>query len=501
MRRSQVSVEYILIVGIALIILLTFFYYAINRSNVTVRLNQASDAVTTLAKTADTVYSLGPGSKDYAYITLPYGIESILINGSRILLKLRVFSSVSDIYSDSKAVVVGSIAAVQGTYKIPVEMLDSGVVEIGSYSDVTPPQIIWVDPSGTINYNDVTLKANTNENAKCKFDSNDINYSLMGYDFSGEALTHSYHLGILAEGYHSYYARCADTIGNTMNSSAAINFTIEIINITNETAEQNDPLVGLINPNDNTIDNDGAVLFQYNVTDESSISFCELIINKSIDQIASNVMKGKTQNFTKSGMDYGNYSWNVNCTDVFGNEGESIKWKLFINYTQDHDLPTVKLVAPANNTIRNYWLIKFSYNVSDATSAISFCELSLFGVLDFNSSLGFSVRDAPVSENTIESITLPLMKGNYTWNVSCTDNSYLANVGYSESRRLRINITAGEEAFLDSCAGICGYNGFSNGACENTPSKCSNYCSNCYYPSGDQYCIGGPETDTCCCIP
>ena len=59
----------------------------------------------------------------------------------------------------------------------------------------------------------------------------------------------------------------------------------------------------------------------------------------------------------------------------------------------------------------------------------------------------------------------------------------------------------GEEAFLDSCAGICGYNGFSDGACENTPSKCNNYCADCYYPSGNEYCIGGPEADTCCCIP
>ena len=224
-------------------------------------------------------------------------------------------------------------------------------------------------------------------------------------------------------------------------------------------------------------------------------------MNNTLDQTDFSVTKNIVQNFTKAGVDFGNYTWNISCSDVHGNVNSSEMRRFSVNYSQDHDVPNVYLIAPPNGAIRDYWLIKFMYNVSDATSGISYCTLHLYGLLDSNSTLGFSVNDAPIVEGATESITLPLMKGNYTWNISCVDNSYLSNTGYSSSRWLRINISSGEEAFLDSCAGICGYNGFSDGACENTPSKCNNYCADCYYPSGNEYCIGGPEADTCCCIP
>ncbi|MBS3125966.1 hypothetical protein J4453_00795, partial [Candidatus Woesearchaeota archaeon] len=124
--------------------------------------------------------------------------------------------------------------------------------------------------------------------------------------------------------------------------------------------------------------------------------------------------------------------------------------------------------------------------------------------------VNWNVHDSPVTEGIAEDITMPMFKGNYTWNISCVDTSLLANEGASPTRSLRVNISAGEEAFIDSCAGWCGWQGLSDGVCENAISKCNSGCGlpysqsdNCYAGSNvsQTYCLGGSEADTCCCRP
>jgi len=508
--RAQVSVEYLMIIGVALVIATPLFYYAISESTSNIKLNEAEDAVNTIAKAADSVYSLGPGTKKYVNIVIPGGVEQGSIDGNAIKLRVSLFGGVADIYARSKASLIGGVPLASGAHRISIEALDSGYVQIGLADDKEAPVVTWTYPRGTINFNGVILRANTNEPAYCKYDLGDKNYDSMLKEFSGSALSHESDLGILQNGNHIYYARCKDPYNNVMDESALINFTIVPAgeNVTNETLEYYPPIVMLVAPANNSVDNNGVVLFQYNVSDNSSIAFCELIVNYTLMLVNNTVQKDTTQSFSYV-LNHGNYSWNVNCTDAHGNEGYSEERKLFINFTQDIDNPIVFLEAPADNTIRNYWLIKFSYNVSDASSGIDYCDLNLDGSLDGGGVANWSITDSPVQESTSESITMPLFKGNYTWNIDCTDNSFNHNIGYSGTRSLRINISAGESAFIDSCAGWCGWKGLSNGVCENTQSKCADNCGlsydlshDCYagYNVSQTYCLGGSEADTCCCI-
>lgn len=511
--RAQVSIEYLLVVGIMFIIVIPIFYYAMRESTDQIRWNQAEDAVTSLAKTADSVYALGPGSRDYVEVTIPSGVSGSYANNNDVVLMLDMSGGPAEIAAFSRAVVTGTIPTQMGTYHLPVEMLDSGIVKIGYGNDTIAPVIVYTYPNGRITFNDITMKANSNEPALCRYDAQDKEYTGMTGYFAGSLMNHESYLGVLADGNYVYYARCIDTSKNVMNSSAVINFTINSTatagNQTNETYEDDPPIIVLVSPDDSYADNDSIVLFQYNATDASTISFCELIMNSTVMELATSISRNQTNSITKAGLEYGYYEWSINCTDVHGNEGSSAPRSIFINYVQDHDLPVVYLMAPADNTVRNYWLVMFSYNTTDTTSAIAYCTLHMNGTMDDGNTLSWNIIDSTITENILQSMTIPLFRANYVWQVSCTDSSYNANKGYSEKRNLRVNVTAGEEAFLNSCAGWCGWQSMSSGKCENSEQKCANNCGlpyspnhNCYAGSSVslQYCTGGSESDTCCCI-
>ena len=108
-----------------------------------------------------------------------------------------------------------------------------------------------------------------------------------------------------------------------------------------------------------------------------------------------------------------------------------------------------------------------------------------------------------------QTLIVSLYGGNYTWFVSCADNSYTYNIGTSESRSLVVNSTGGAGSFILSCAGWCGFNEFTGGVCDNTYNACNDNCGLPYLPShncyaGDEvsevYCLGGSQADACCCV-
>jgi len=217
-----------MIIGILLIITVPILYYAITESNSNIKLNQADDAVNTIARASDNVYSLGEGSKNYVWITIPSGVAATSVGDKIIQIKLNIFGGVSDIYAETKANVTGSLPSSKGTYKVLVEAVNNGQVAVLTYNDTTAPNVISTSPSGSIRDNDTTLIAITDENAVCKYDLGDVDYNLMSNTFSGTTFTHQSYVGELSETNHVYYVRCEDSSGNNMTSSAKINFTINL---------------------------------------------------------------------------------------------------------------------------------------------------------------------------------------------------------------------------------------------------------------------------------
>ncbi len=501
--KAQIASEYVMIMGVVLVITIPLFYYAMTESNNNIRLNQAEDAVNTLARAADTVYSIGPGTKKYVWINMPSGVETYSLANKEVLIKLQIFGGLSDISAGTRADLTGEIPISKGRHKVLVEMLESGYVRFGVADDTAPPVVIWTDPDGTINYYGIVLRATTNEYSTCMYDKINRSYDLMSDLFVGSALTHEADLGELEEGNHVYYVMCKDPSENEMEDSAVINFTI--VPPGEEPYEPDAPVITLIRPEDYNKTDINLILFEYNVTDKSSVDYCRLIVNNLTQQIDHNITKNITQDFTQL-IDYGNYTWNVNCTDVHGNKNSSEIWHIEINGTADLDLPVVSLINPDNNSIRNFFIVRFQYNVTDVTSGIDYCSLNMLGLIDGGGTAGWSIEDSPIIENTTEELMLPLFKANYTWNISCIDDSYSANEGYSENRNLRVNVSVGE-GYVFSCASYCGSLSYSGGSCVQNcgGGQCPAPKRQCEPQTGEDnyWCVKeDPQTPTpkCCCI-
>src|SRR3989338_1476221 len=222
--RAQAAVEYVIILGIVLLVLIPIFYYSLSESNRTTRLNQASDIVNILARKSEAVYALGSGSRDYVWINVPQGIKDYSIYNKTIKLS---FYSLGDAVAFSSVNVTGRIPVVAGVYRLVIEAKDNNVV-VGLANDTTAPVVISVSPSGTVRVSDITLSVTTDEPAKCKYDITDKSYSSMLNFFDGSGISHTNSLSGLTNGDYKYYIRCVDNFGNVMISSSLIDFKVNL---------------------------------------------------------------------------------------------------------------------------------------------------------------------------------------------------------------------------------------------------------------------------------
>ena len=130
MKKAQASFEYIMLVGIVFFFVVFILYYTLIESNQTIKMNMANDAVTKVAKTADMVYALGPGSQDYIQIEMPNGVQSTNLSNKKISLKIKIFSSVSDVFDETKANITGTLPTKGGIQHISVKVLNNYTVQI-----------------------------------------------------------------------------------------------------------------------------------------------------------------------------------------------------------------------------------------------------------------------------------------------------------------------------------------------------------------------------------
>ena len=96
------------------------------------------------------------------------------------------------------------------------------------------------------------------------------------------------------------------------------------------------PNITLIFPSDSYSTTSTLITFSYNVTDSSNIANCSLIINSIIDSTNSSITRNTNQNFTKT-LSVGSYTWSVNCTDVFNNQGNSATRSITLSASGSED--------------------------------------------------------------------------------------------------------------------------------------------------------------------
>lgn len=122
--RGQAALEYMIIIATLLIVTAVMLAYTLPAYNNAIKIDQLKNAVNTLSLTAEKAYALGSGSVVINTITLPDGVESVLIVNNR--LEIVVDGSTTMVVFDFN--VSGSIPTKSGYHKIRAEAVDGNVV-------------------------------------------------------------------------------------------------------------------------------------------------------------------------------------------------------------------------------------------------------------------------------------------------------------------------------------------------------------------------------------
>ena len=185
----------------------------INISDGFVDVNSAMDALRAFNKSAIVYLNL-------SQLNTPYNLSAV--NASFLETRIRM--------NGEPWCVNGAVCNV--SYNQSTTVINFTVPHWTSYEvDITPPTVTSVSPSSNIASSSelgVVLKAVTDENATCKYDTTDKSYDSMNYTMSGSGLSHTATV-TLKPGYHyKYYVRCKDTVNNTMTSSKVIEFSVYV---------------------------------------------------------------------------------------------------------------------------------------------------------------------------------------------------------------------------------------------------------------------------------
>lgn len=145
MIRAQSSTEYLLVLGIVLVILVPFIYYGYISSQESIRLLQARRAVESLATAADYVYTQGYGSRVTVKLMIPEGIDfnnsyigkpassASEIPSEEINLRLYTQKGFTDVFKQTQEEVRGNWLNRSGPYFFTVYMAEDGYVLIVPY--------------------------------------------------------------------------------------------------------------------------------------------------------------------------------------------------------------------------------------------------------------------------------------------------------------------------------------------------------------------------------
>ncbi|MDE1798166.1 MAG: hypothetical protein KGH63_02050, partial [Candidatus Micrarchaeota archaeon] len=140
--KAQASLEQLVLVGIALMVLVGAFVITSNYLSDSAKISQAQDAVQRLAAAADYVSALGADSKETVSVYLPAGVISSNVTGNSIILTVATSSGRTDVFATTKAPLAGALPSGQAGQLILVQSLSSGKVLIGQAGLACNPALL-----------------------------------------------------------------------------------------------------------------------------------------------------------------------------------------------------------------------------------------------------------------------------------------------------------------------------------------------------------------------
>ena len=132
--KSQVSVEYMFIMGFAALMtipLLLIYYTYTSDSSDTVATSQALQVARKIVDASESVYYLGKPSQTTLKLNFPEGIKSANLSGREVVFRVRTRSGVTDIVQISSVNISGALPTTQGIHIITIKA-EEGYVKVTS---------------------------------------------------------------------------------------------------------------------------------------------------------------------------------------------------------------------------------------------------------------------------------------------------------------------------------------------------------------------------------
>ena len=129
-QASQVSVEYLMIIGFVVIItipLIILYYRYTSDSSDEIITSQINQIARKIADAAESVYFLGSPSQTTFKVYIPGQIDGASLDNREILFNVSTKSGVSEIVQISSVNLTGSLPINQSTYSITLKASSTGV--------------------------------------------------------------------------------------------------------------------------------------------------------------------------------------------------------------------------------------------------------------------------------------------------------------------------------------------------------------------------------------
>lgn len=134
MLKSQISVEYMMVMGFAALMtlpLLLIYYTYSSESSDSVATSQALQIARKIVDASESVYFLGKPSQTTLKLNFPDRIDSINLLNREVVLKVKTKSGITDVVQVSSVNMSGSLPTSQGIHIITVKAED-GYVQVTS---------------------------------------------------------------------------------------------------------------------------------------------------------------------------------------------------------------------------------------------------------------------------------------------------------------------------------------------------------------------------------
>ena len=132
--KSQVSVEYMMIMGFATLMtipLLIIYYTYSTDSGDSVTASQSLQIARKIVDAAESVYYLGKPSQTTLKFSFPDNINSISLSNNEVVFNIKTKSGITDIVQVSSVNITGNLSIKQGIHIVTVTAND-GFVQVTS---------------------------------------------------------------------------------------------------------------------------------------------------------------------------------------------------------------------------------------------------------------------------------------------------------------------------------------------------------------------------------